>query len=185
MSSVSAPPINIEQYLSFRSPAGFRDELIEGAIILSPDPKALHQEVAHRICSLLERKLQGSSFVARQRTNMRMPQDHSMPSPDVFVIDTERWKLAIALDGYPQQSPQLVVEVISRSNTRKHVKKKTALYLKNGATAVWIVYPLKKVVDVVRVECDASSHGLEDTLSLLPPLPDVKITVGEIFTSDF
>jgi hypothetical protein len=39
---------------------------------------------------LLERKLKGSKFVACQRTNMRMPQDHSMPSPGVFVIDKAR-----------------------------------------------------------------------------------------------
>jgi hypothetical protein len=26
---------------------------------------------------------------------MQMPQDHSMPSPDPFVIDANRWKEAI------------------------------------------------------------------------------------------
>jgi hypothetical protein len=83
----SISPITVEQYLLFKSPAGFRDELIEGEIVLSPDPKALHQEVAHQICRLLEGKLKGSKFVARQRTNMRMPQDHSMPSPDVTRQD--------------------------------------------------------------------------------------------------
>ena len=67
-----------------------------------------------------------------------------MPSPDVFVIDTARWKAAIAQNGYPQQSPQLVVEVISRSNTNKHVNRKVALYFKNGARAVWIVHPVNR-----------------------------------------
>lgn len=72
-SFASTSPITVEQYLSFKSPPGFRDELIEGEIILSPDPKARHQEVAHRICGLLERHLQGAPFLARERTNMQMP----------------------------------------------------------------------------------------------------------------
>lgn len=66
MSILTAPPITLEQYASFKSPAGFRDELIEGEII------------------------------------MQMPQDHSMPSPDIFVIDIKRWKAALEANGYPQ-----------------------------------------------------------------------------------
>jgi Uma2 family endonuclease len=180
-SAASIPPITIEQYLSFNAPAGFRDELIEGEIILSPDPKALHQEIAHRISRLLEYAIDGSQFVARRRTNMQMPQDHSMPSPDVFVIDTARWKAAIAQNGYPQQSPQLVVEVISRSNTNKHVNRKVSLYLKNGAQAVWIVHPIKKTVQVFCPGGISEIFGLGDSLPLLPPLPEAHISVRDIF----
>jgi len=176
------PPITIEQYLAFKSPAGFRDELIEGEIILSPDPKALHNEVAHQLCRLLERKLKGSKFVARQRTNMRMPQDHSMPSPDVFVIDKARWLAAITEDGYPLQSPQLAVEVISRSNTRKNVTRKAALYLKNGALAVWIIYPRKQIVHIL-TSSSATILKLDDSLPLPPPLPNSLLPVKDIFTT--
>jgi len=179
MSSVtSISPITVEQYLLFKSPAGFRDELIEGEIVLSPDSKALHQEVAHQICRLLERKLKGSKFVARQRTNMRMPQDHSMPSPDVFVIDKARWLAAITEDGYPLQSPQLAVEVISRSNTKKNVSRKAALY---GASAVSIVYPRKKIVHVLN-SGSTTVLGLDDRLPLPLPLPDSVLTVKQIFS---
>ena len=180
-SAASVPPITIEQYLSFNAPAGFRDELIEGEIILSPDAKALHQEIAHRISRLLEHAIEGTPFVARQRTNMQMPQDHSMPSPDVFVIDTQRWKAAIAQNGYPQQSPQLVVEVISRSNTNKHVNRKVALYLKNEALAVWIVHPINKTVQVFHPEGIAEIFAVGDSLPILPPLPEVRLTVRDIF----
>ncbi|HWF48591.1 MAG TPA: Uma2 family endonuclease [Bryobacteraceae bacterium] len=173
--------ITVKQYISFKAPSGFRDELIDGEIVLSPDVKALHQEVAHRICWLLERKLEGSRFVTRQRTNMQMPQDHSMPSPDVFVIDAERWRAAIAQNGYPQQSPQLVVEVISRSNTKKHVNRKAALYLKNGASAVWIVYPNKKIIQVLSAANPAAALSIDDSLTLPPPLPAIHLRVRDIF----
>jgi hypothetical protein len=135
-SSAAIHPITVDQYLSFKAPSGFRDELIEGKIILS--------HVIRSTACWNKPALEGTEFVARRRTNMRMPQDFSMPSPDVFGIDADRWCAAITEDGYPQQSPQLVVEVISRSNTTKNVDRKTALYLKNGASEVWIVYPNKR-----------------------------------------
>jgi Uma2 family endonuclease len=182
-SRANMSPITVEQYMSFRAPSGFRDELIEGEIVLSPAPKALHQEVAYRICQLLERKLEGSSFVARRRTNMQMPQDYSMPSPDVFVMDAERWWAAIAQDGYPQQSPQLVVEVISRSNIKKNVNRKVTLYLKNGGCAVWIVYLKKKMVQVLYTPVLASTSGIGETLPLPSPLPVGDLRVQDIFES--
>ncbi len=47
MATVSvAPPITVEQYLGFRGYPGLRDELINGEIVLSPQPKPHHQEVS-------------------------------------------------------------------------------------------------------------------------------------------
>ena len=104
-----------------------------------------------------------------------------MPSPDVFVIDAMRWKEAIAQNGHPQQGPQLAVEVISRSNRRRNVARKTALYLKNGAAAVWIVYPTRQLVHVFRTPDTADSLTIADTLQLPPPLPDSCISVADFF----
>ncbi len=184
MNTLTAQPITLEQYASFKSPAGFRDELIEGEIILSPDPKVLHQEIAHRFCRNLERILEGSAFVARQRTNMQMPQDHSMPSPDIFVIDIKRWKAALEANGYPQQSPQLVVEVISQANRKKNVARKTSLYLKNGASAVWVVYPNRRRVRVFSGSQEAELC-IAYLISLPPPLPHLSLKVKNLFDVSF
>jgi hypothetical protein len=52
-SALPVPPITIEQYLTFESPEGFRDELINGRIIMSPEPKVLHVDVADNLYRLL------------------------------------------------------------------------------------------------------------------------------------
>ena len=87
---------------------------------------------------------------------------------------------AIAQDGYPQQSPQLVVEVISRSSIKKNVNRKATLYLKNGGCAVWIVYPKKKIVQVLYTPVLASTFGLGERLPLPSPLPVVDLRVQDI-----
>ncbi len=53
-SALSAPPITIEQYLTFESPEGYRDELINGKIIVSPEAKPLHFDIAENLYELLK-----------------------------------------------------------------------------------------------------------------------------------
>jgi Uma2 family endonuclease len=73
------------------------------------------------------------------------------------------------------------VEVISRSNTKKNVSRKAALYLKNDASAVWIVYPRKKIVHVLN-SGSTTVLGLDDKLPLPLSLPDSVLTVKQIFS---
>jgi Uma2 family endonuclease len=54
---LKAPPITIEQFEAFESFPGLRDELIRGEIVLSPQPKPFHQQIAKNIERLLERVL--------------------------------------------------------------------------------------------------------------------------------
>ncbi len=178
MSTVSKlHPVTIEQYRGFRSPPGFRDELIRGEIVVSPDPKFQHQEVAYRIHRWLERVLVGAPFVARQRINMRLESSHSMPSPDVFVMDRERW---FQTEEYPVGSPQVVVEVISPSNRHKKTEQKAGLYLENGAWAVWLVDPKQRQIKVLEPGVERMLSA-EDDIQLPRPLPDDKLLVGRFF----
>ncbi len=142
MSTITAR-VSIEEYLSYEAPPGFRDELIEGEIILSPEPKPLHATICKNLLMMLEGLLQGSSFEAYLATNMAL-EDDSMPSPDVFIIDQNRWAAAIQEDKYPNGSPQLAVEVYSPSNRPGLIRKKIELYLKNGSAAVWVIYPKRR-----------------------------------------
>jgi Uma2 family endonuclease len=86
--------VSIDEYLSYQAPAGFRDELIEGKIVLSPSPKPLHAGIAKPLDTTLMAALRGSPFLVRQRINMLLKDDESMPSPDVFVLDKTRWQEA-------------------------------------------------------------------------------------------
>ena len=47
--TAKAPPITVEQYCGFEPPPGFRAELLDGEIIVSPEPKPIHQQVVVNI----------------------------------------------------------------------------------------------------------------------------------------
>ena len=180
-----APPITVAQFLAFRAPEGFRDELINGEIVLSPDPKPLHYDICERICNLLNKAgFSKESWKVAQRVNIKFGNEHSMPSPDVFVIDRSTWIAVREANRYPDISPVLVVEVVSRANTRKAIQSKTALYLRNGTAAVWVVYPKRRKIEVHSVGRETVSAYLPgDAVALPRPLSGI-IQVAEIFELD-
>jgi Uma2 family endonuclease len=171
--AAKAPPITVEQYLGFEGFPGLRDELINGEIVLSPQPKPLHADIARNVERLLERAIEGKDFVVRQNVNMDLREDNSMPSPDVFVIERSRWVAARDSNGYPERSPILAVEVISPANRRRRIEQKVELYLKNGAAEVWVVYPKKQCIRVHALGTQVREYVLAEmdcTLALPAPL---------------
>jgi len=173
--------LTIEQYLSYEAPEGFRDELIDGEIILSPAAKPNHNDISLRLSDLLRSAVHGSSFIIRQEMNMRLNAQNSMPSPDVFVIGRARWNAAVAEDRYPEGSPELAIEVFSPSNNNRKFQRKLELYLQTGSAAVWVVYPETQTVRV-HDRSGVRDFGSNETLQLPAPLPSATIAVADIFT---
>ena len=52
------------------------------------------------------------------------------------------------IPAFPDLVPEMAVEVINPSNTRKEMDRKRSEYFAAGTTLVWQVYPLRKEVEV-------------------------------------
>ena len=172
--------VTIEQYLSYQAPPEMKDELIEGEILLSPSPMPEHADICARLYDVLKAALEGSDFVVRQDTSMRLQTSESMPRPDVFVIDQARWNAAARSKTYPTGSPQLVIEVFSPSNDSEAFRKKPQMYLDAGASAVWVIRPEFRFVEV----CDQQGtreFQVGQEIPLPVPLPSGTILVGDLF----
>jgi Uma2 family endonuclease len=183
-SAVEVLPITIEQYLSFESPEGYRDELINGRIIVSPEPKLPHFDVAANVCLLL-RSAVGAKYKVGQRINLRFPNSNSMPSPDIFVMGRDHWKETKAINGYPDGcQAQLIVEVVSPGNRRKALKEKVDIYTQNSIE-VWLVYPKRKEVKVYRRDAETVLFSEQDGSSIQLPKPlKGAVAVKDIFLDD-
>jgi Uma2 family endonuclease len=149
-SAFSAPPVTIDQYLAFEPPDAYRDELINGRIIVSPAAKPLHSDVADNLYELLKAACDRKLHRVGQRMNLRFPDVHSMPSPDVFVIGLTEWQRARSAEIYPDGAKVLLaVEVISPSNRPAPLAEKVAIYVDHGIET-WVVEPKKQEVKVHR-----------------------------------
>ncbi|MBV9266986.1 MAG: Uma2 family endonuclease [Acidobacteriaceae bacterium] len=174
-----APPITVEQYLAFEGYPGLRDELIKGRIVLSPQPKPLHQYVAQHVYNLLREAFKESLYTVGLSSNIRFDLAHSMPAPDVFVVTKTALSAAIANDAYLSEPPLLAIEVISPANSRRNVIDKTELYLSHGTKLVWTIYPKKKRVDVFAWDARVIEVPHTGTLPLPQPA-NTSIAVGDL-----
>lgn len=150
-SATHVPPITFEQYEHFESPDGYRDELINGMIVVSLEAKPLHLQVAENLHEMLKRASDKRKYKVGQRMNLRFPDVNSMPSPDVFVIELAEWRRTCAESRYPDGARVLLaVEVISPSNYPRPLNEKINIYTQHGLEA-WVVDPKKEEVKVHRL----------------------------------
>jgi Uma2 family endonuclease len=66
---------------------------------------------------------------------------------DVAFVSREHW-LAIPDDGYFQGVPEIVIEVLSPSNTASEMLDKEQICLENGALEFWVVDPVRRQVRI-------------------------------------
>lgn len=148
MSARSFVPITVEQYEHFEGYPGLRDELIYGEIVMSPQAKPLHQQIARNVDQILNSLLETTLYLARQYTNIKFPVLNSMPSLDVFVVRRDDWYKACREEEYLDVAPLLVVEVLSPANRKGRIEQKIDIYMASGVLEIWIVHPKKRTVRV-------------------------------------
>jgi Uma2 family endonuclease len=148
--ALTAPPITIDQYLGFEGYPGLRDELINGRIVLSPQPKPHHQQVVKNLFLILNKAFESSGFTVQMNSNIRFDNSNSMPAPDIFAVRSDVWERAVKQDAYLSEPPLLVVEVISPSNRPKKVQEKAGIYASNGVEHIWVIYPKRLEASVAR-----------------------------------
>jgi Uma2 family endonuclease len=102
--------------------------------------------------------------------------------PDVCFVSWERLPGGEMPDEpVPLLIPDLVVEVISRSNTRKEMEEKLREYFEKGVRLVWFVRPKSRVVDVYTAPDQFSRLTAAMRLDGGEVLPGFSVLVGELF----
>ena len=147
-------PITADQYETFAGAPGYRDELINGRIVMTPDAKPLHQHIQKNIQRLLEAACQDSGYIVNGDSNIKLTHI-DMPSPDVFVVTASGWLHAMRTGQYLNEPPLLAVEILSPSQystsplptpAGPEMVEKIHVYLAAHVEAIWIVDPKNRVV---------------------------------------
>ena len=74
--------------------------------------------------------------------------DGSMLSPDASYLTAETFAKLTPRDlrGFPYACPDFVIELMSATDTLRKTKQKMELWIANGATLGWLIYPRRKQV---------------------------------------
>ncbi len=102
--------------------------------------------------------------------------------PDVAYISWERFpKSARERGAIPDVAPDLVVEVLSKSNTRKEMERKLDEYFEAGVRLVWYVDPKARTVRVYTARYDFKTLTTDDELDGGDVLPGFRLAIAEWF----
>lgn len=155
-----------------------KDELIGGEVVKPPPASKLHDLVKNRINELLLEFL-----VARRQLGLKtlvefgaQVSDLDTFIPDVSVVQRSRLETPGRIF---QKSPDIAIEVVSSTDTARHLKRKVKAYLENGAASVWIVYPEDQSV---MIHTATSVRELKNDDAITDPfLPDFSCPVSDFF----
>ncbi len=164
-----------------------RFELIAGEIYEVPTPNPLHNYIVAQLVFFLLGFVRPKQlgYVFGDVTSYTLPNGDEL-IPDASFISSERQSLPLPDKFYI--APDLAVEVVSPSNREREMIDKAESYLQSGARLVWVIYPIIRVVDVIRRNADGSltirkveSDGLLDGEDVLPGFT---LSVQELFPAE-
>ena len=163
---------------------GSRYELIEGELAELTPPGAAHGFVAANSSGILREfvRPRGLGVVFGAETGFVISTDpDTVRAPDAAFVASDRLPEGGLPVTYLRLAPDLVVEVVSPSDTAAEVHQKVCAWLNAGCRLVWVIYPETRSVTVYRSMEDVSILGPNDTLDGAPVLEGFSIRVSELF----
>jgi Uma2 family endonuclease len=125
---------------------GNRYEVVRGELLVTPAPRALHQEVIRRLLVRLSLYLETEpvGHVLPAPADISWGPD-TLVQPDVFVVALQE---ARTLDWRRMKSLLLVAEVLSPSSARADRFTKRVEYQRQGVALYWMVDADRREVEV-------------------------------------
>jgi Uma2 family endonuclease len=161
---------------------GFRHELIKGELLtMSPSGREhgiIIGRLSRKLGNYVETQQLGEILGAESGFKLETNPD-TVLAPDIAFLSNER--LRLATKAFHPGAPDLVVEVLSPNDRKREVEQKTAMWLALGTSAVWLVDPKEKTIDV------RLANGEKSTFTETAELVDevvvrgFRIRVAEIF----
>jgi len=175
--STSATLLTVADFLNLPDPTEGHLELHHGEPVVMPPPTWGHQLLQSRIASLLEAQL-GETGIVMTGMFFRPTPEYELWQADVGYVTTERVAL-IGGEKYLMGAPDLVVEVLSPSNTAQEIHDRQSICMSNGCLSFWVVNDRRKVISIS--EGDVTKHYRASSRLQCSLLAAESIAVADIF----
>ena len=160
-----------------------RYELIFGEAYAMAAPSERHQAISMELSTQFQTYLRGKPCkVYAAPFDVRLfyqkdDRDDTVVQPDIVVICDEKKRGTEGCRG----APELVIEIISPSNTATEMERKLLLYLKAGVHEYWVVNPENNTVVVYNFK-DKGIYGYKnDEFIPVATLPGLNISLEQVF----
>jgi Uma2 family endonuclease len=183
MRTIAGKLITAEEFMRLPDPVdGYRQELVHGKVITMPPAQGPRGYSCLAIGSFV------FQYVRAHRLGFAVSNDTGVVlarNPDtVRGPDAAFWsfaRLPKLPEGYIEIAPNLAIEVLSPSNTRRKIREKIKEYFSNGTERVWVIYPKTREARVFRSPTKSTVLGVRDVLDGETVLPDFRCNVVDLF----
>ncbi len=155
-------------------------QLIHGKLIMSPAPSPLHQIITGNIFSILK------DFASRYQAKVFFSpidlilSESIVLQPDLVFISNK--KKEIITNRGIEGVPDLLVEVLSPSNSFIDRVTKKEIYAAHGIPELWLVDPQSKQLEIYLPQIEqAIKIYREDEVVMAETLPTLSFTLSSIF----
>ena len=146
MASTPTRLMTFEEFEQLPDPMDGRYELRHGELIKVPHPQGDHFLIQQKLRDLLDRAAAGQGRAYTEAAFRALP-DGEYRVADVAYAPEGRWTRLWG-ERYFMGAPDLVIEVLSPSNTAVEMLDKKILCLENGAREFWLVDAGHRQVEV-------------------------------------
>jgi Uma2 family endonuclease len=150
--ATATKPLTAEEFFALPDPPdGSRQELVRGEVVTRPGPGVEHGEIQGNTYMLLKQYVKplGLGRVCTESGAVVDRDLDTVRGPDVSYYSKERLPLDKRVVAYHDQPPDLCVEVISPSNTKRQIRDKVKEYFFAGVRMVWLIDPDDRSVTVL------------------------------------
>jgi Uma2 family endonuclease len=159
-------------------------ELDDGVLITMSPPGFVHGSVESRIAASLHQQGQdqghGLAACGEVGIVLRRKPDRVVGADAAFITSAQL-PVQLSPEGYLETIPALVVEVVSKNDTRQYLARKVSDYLRAGVQCVWIVDPQTKSLTEHRANTEPRTFDANATVTLSDVIPEFALPLADLF----
>lgn len=156
-------------------------QLINGEIIMSPAPSTKHQQVSRRLFKIIDKATAGKGELFYAPIDLYIDASNVF-QPDLLYL-SEANNRSLTTRGV-EGPVDLVVEILSPTNSYSDRNQKKTKYLEHGVSEYWIVDPGNKTIEIYTRQSGlaipvvyASGTGVVQSVQI----PNVSFELSELF----
>lgn len=173
--------VTYEEWLGMPQSDG-REEVVNGEIISMPPAQKMHMAVLRRLVRALTQQLDEAHYDVNFGSYGLVIREKPLTcrEPDVAVFERSSED---SDDGYYHCAPQLAIEILSPSETRRLAAAKLRDYESIGVPETWVVSPEAGTVEVLYLEEKhlVTSAILMDGILKPRAFPHVQVNIAQIW----